>query len=487
MDTKLPPFLEVRDVPNQGKGIYTTKFISRGQTIFRCPPYSFGVGGVTIDNVRGSCHHCLAMVKNPNDSILCSQCKVAGYCSSRCLDLAQPLHSIECEGLSKLELLRGKLPPIITHVDARSYWPPTQVLMIARAINRRILQGASYHDDEWLKHLARHKLPSTVTDEFVALIKKLVRYLVPGHVKDDEIDQMFRAVGVNAADVVCPDNTSTAAFYFEFSLLNHICHPNCAFENDNTAVSVYALQDIECNTQLCISYLNSLLRVNEREARREELKKIYGFDCHCDVCLQEEIVGSRYWLLNQQKRSLITPWSREMADKIMKKGWVSIRESERIEPLQAIKLLESEIELQKSVLDKVNIILIQTTWQLVRNYDYISQRRRGICHLKSLGETGMNAFFSYSTPKDILEIISILRRCFSELGLRGKADTLSDLILGFFPKVPSSDSIRMAGVSHSFIAQFKKDYFQLATQTKDRVQAQQIVSYIFKLCNLIKE
>ena len=174
-----------------------------------------------------------------------------------------------------------------------------------------------------------------------------------------------------------------------------------------------------------------------------------------------------------------------MADEIMKKGWVSIRESERIQPLQAIKLLESEVEVQKSVLDKVNIILIQTTWQLVRNYDYISKHKRGICHLKSLGETGMNAFFSYSTPKDIVEIISILRRCFSEVGLRDKADTFSDLILGFFPKAPSSDSIRMAGVSHSFIEQFKEDYFQLVTQTKGRVQVQQIVSYIFKLCDLI--
>ena len=222
MDPKLPPFLEVRDVPDQGKGIYTIKFISCGQKIFNCPPYSFGIGGVTIENVRGSCHHCLAIVRDPNDSIVCRHCKVAGYCSARCLNLAQPLHSIECEGLSELELLRGKLPPIITHVDARSYWPPNQVLMIARAINRRILQCASSHDDEWLKQLARHKLPLTITKEYIALIQKLVRYLVPGHVSDDEIDLMFHAVSMNAADVVCPNNTSTAAFYLEFSLLNHV-------------------------------------------------------------------------------------------------------------------------------------------------------------------------------------------------------------------------------------------------------------------------
>ena len=478
MDPKLPPFLQVRDVPNQGKGIFTTKFISCGQTIFSCPPYSFGVGGVTIENVRGSCHHCLAMIRDPKDSVICHRCKVAGYCSSTCLDLAQPLHSVECQGLSELELLRGKLPPIITHVDARSYWPPNQVLMIARAINKRILLGASCHDDEWLKQLARHKLPSTITNEYVALIQKLVRYLVPGYVSDDEIDQMFRAVGMNAADVVCPNNTSTAAFYFEFSLLNHMCHPNCAFENDNAAVSVYALQDIECNSQLCITYLNSLLRVNEREGRRRELKKIYGFDCYCDVCLKEEMVGSEYWLLNSKKQSLIAPWSRKMADKIMKRGWASIRESERIQPLQAVKLLELESEVQKPVLDKVNIIRIQTLWQLVRNYDYLSEHKRGIHHLKALGVTGMNAFFSYSTPKDILEIVSILSRCFSEVGLRDKADKLFHLYIGFFPRAP--------GVPPFLIEHIKtENNLQLAREANDRIPAQEIVLYIFELCNYI--
>ena len=65
------------------------------------------------------------------------------------------------------------------------------------------------------------------------------------------------------------------------------------------------------------------------------------------------MVGSEYWLLNSKKKSLIAPWSRKMADKIMKRGWASIHESERIQPLQAVKLLELESEVQKPVLDKV--------------------------------------------------------------------------------------------------------------------------------------
>ena len=64
MDLKLPPFLEIRDISNQGKGIYTKESVSRCQSVFGCPPYSLGVGGAAVENVRGSCHHCLAMIKD---------------------------------------------------------------------------------------------------------------------------------------------------------------------------------------------------------------------------------------------------------------------------------------------------------------------------------------------------------------------------------------------------------------------------------------
>ena len=482
----MPPFLKIRNVPNQGKGIYTTKSISRGQTIFSSPSYSFGVGGVTVDDVRGACHHCLAIIKDPKSSIVCSKCKVAGYCGIKCLHLAQPLHSMECEGLAKMELLRGtESVLIICERDHQLYWPPPEVLMIARAINRRILQGADRHVEEWLKQLARHELPPTRTDAYLALIRKLVHILVPDHVRDDEIDQMFRAVCINAAEMLCPPNTSASAIYFEFSMLNHMCHPNCGFENDNTIANVYALQDIEYDCQLGISYLNSDVRVNERKIRRKELKKLYGFDCHCRVCLEEKVVGSEYWLMDQQKRSLIAPWSRQMADEIIEKGWKSIRESERMERLQAIKLLESEIEVQKLVLDKTNVTLILTTWQLIRNYSLLPDHKKGIQHLKSLGEIGMNAFFNYCTTKEIDANGSTLIRCFSEVGLPAEASELSKLLFSFFPKAPSSDLLRMSGVPSSMIKSFKEHLLQPSIPRKD-IQVQQIVSHILKVCDLVQ-
>ena len=480
MDPKLPRFLEIRDVPNQGKGIYTTKSISRGQSIFSCLPYSFGIGGITIENVRGSCHNCLAMVKDLKASIVCSKCNVAGYCSKKCLKSAQPLHRLECEGLAKIEQLRGRYPAFKSAIDGHLYWPPKRVLMIARAINRNILQGASDSGiNEWMKQLAGHKLPPSITDEYLALLQELVHNLVPDSVKDVQILQAVRAVYTNSTDVPCPSGTSAGAFYFEFSLLNHMCYPNCDCENDGKDVSVYALQDIECGSQLGISYLNSNIRVYEREMRRNELKELQGFDCHCYVCVKEKEVGSEYWRLDQQKRSLIAPWSRKTADKIMKNGWKLIRDSEHLEPEVAIKQLESEFEVQKLVLDKVNITLILTALQLVRNYYFLLPDRRGVRHLKSLGVAGMNAFFRYSTAKEIVDFGNMLSKCFNKMDLITEARKIGDLMLQFFPM---SDTIRMAGLPPTMMHNFKEYMLQ---QKSPEDEVQQIVSYVMNICSRI--
>ena len=122
------------------------------------------------------------------------------------------------------------------------------------------------------------------------------------------------------------------------------------------------------------------------------MKESFGFDCTCFLCLEEERVGSKYWLLDQKKRSLIAPWSREWADDVMKNGWEQICRSRSMNDHQSIRLLELAMKEQVSVLDKVNITLILTAIFLL--YKCSLERklcRKALSHFELIGEKGMNA------------------------------------------------------------------------------------------------
>ena len=74
------------------------------------------------------------------------------------------------------------------------------------------------------------------------------------------------------------------------------------------------------------------------------------------------IPGSKLWLLEQQKSSLIAPWSHAMARQMMVNGWELLRGSNNMKPDRSpskiIEILEPALESQKLVLDQHNVILL---------------------------------------------------------------------------------------------------------------------------------
>ena len=493
----LPSFLFVRETNDQGRGIFTKQSIRRGKRVFSSPPYAFGIGGITADNARALCHHCLCKIRSGNP-VVCNKCKVVGYCSRKCLAAALPLHKFECEGVAELEKLRGRPGPYMTteRDDLRPFWPPNEVLLIARAINRQILQ----RDDD----LSMHDLAPPLTmplqkgkgSKGFDLLKQRVHHLVPSSVGDDEIYEIFRRMTNNSAKVECPRDTSATAIYLEYSLLNHMCRPNCGWEQEYGKMWVFALQDIEPNSQLGISHLSFRYDINLREIRRKELKESFGFDCTCFLCLEEERVGSKYWLLDQKKRSLIAPWSREWADDVMKNGWEQICRSRSMNDHQSIRLLELAMKEQVSVLDKVNVTLILTAIFLL--YKCSLERklcRKALSHFESIGEKGMNALFEYGSMIAIEYVTLDIKACCEELGYMKEANEISDLMMTLFPKVPSGDkvcdSLWETGLKYD------KDYVSTVKRIQDDMVApsasgrvvtpQQVSSYVAKLCHSISK
>ena len=162
----------------------------------------------------------------------------------------------------------------------------------------------------------------------------------------------------------------------------------------------------------------------------------------CVVCVEEKVVGSHYWLLDQQKRSLIAPWSRDKANVVMKNGWEVVQECmdtySYTEPQKAIDMLELMLKIQKPVLDPSNVILIITKFGLLKNYSLLSKHKKALSYLNSIGTIGMKALCQYGTTREIVEIGNIVLGSCVELGLWDEATKLFELMSHIFPKALSS-------------------------------------------------
>ena len=114
--------------------------------------------------------------------------------------------------------------------------------------------------------------------------------------------------------------------------------------------------------------------------------------------MEEKVVGSHYWLLDQQNRSLIAPWSRDKANIVMKKGWEVVQECmdtySYTEPQKAIDMLELMLKIQTPILDPSIII---TKFGLLKNYSLLSKHKKA---LNSIGTIGMKALCQYSTTRN---------------------------------------------------------------------------------------
>ena len=440
MAIDLPSFIEVRETPGAGRGLFTKKPVKRNDRIFRSEPYAVAVAGVTRADVGSVCHHCMAPPADGDEVVLCGKCRVVGYCSRACREAGRSLHEMECVGIAKMEELRHRAKFIVPSTSEQPCWPPTHALLVGRAINKRILTG-----DRSVSYLAsRKRQPSPENEKRYANLKKYIRCLVPSNVTEKEIYETACTMDANASVVWAPQGASTLILCVEQSLINHMCRPNCLWESESGKVSVVALDDLKPGDQLGFSYLTAYYRLSVRDIRRKKLKDERGFDCHCFVCSEEERVGSKFWLLNEQKKSLVSPWSHQHADKVMKAGWELLCKytDSGAQPREIVKSLEAAISLQRSVLDKCNAVILLTTKMLLLNYGELGEYRKAVEQLKL---TSLTALLQYGTVQDVDFFLYYISRCLLNMGreedsLKVEAWTI-DLILS----LPSLDGLATSG------------------------------------------
>ena len=219
-----------------------------------------------------------------------------------------------------------------------------------------------------------------------------------------------------------------------------MCKPNCGWEEKDGSISVFALEDIKAGDQLGISYLLPEYCLYLREVRRKELVDVFGFNCCCGVCLGEEIVGSKYWLLDRQKRAFITPWSPKMIRDIMDRAWEVLRPHRFfiLPTSEIVKILEQEVKIQQQCLEKTNVIRLLTVKTLIGKYGELGEMEKAVDCFMTVGESGMDALVEYGVVLDATEVIDMIGDFCLQLGRVEECHQLAQLMKRLTPKRPSA-------------------------------------------------
>lgn len=274
----LPSNLERRSSPHAGFGVYASSRIQRGTRIL-C---THSLGSIFTDS-----HLCTFCGCSYRLVITCSICRIRHFCSADCLRRSR--HEICCS-------IRAQL----SGIDDDDFWRDMSLLFQIELSEQRDIDLL-----ECFKLLPTHEAESSFSGLIPMLEKvsassnlspalkvttpvalqhwfsSLCRFRVNNPCIYD--DQLF-AVGEGCFPAV--------------SLLNHSCWPNvvvifeCQRHGPPKAYWI-AVEDIECNQELTIAYVDALLPAKQRRAL---LRMRYFFECLCKQCTITTAVHTKSFL-----------------------------------------------------------------------------------------------------------------------------------------------------------------------------------------------
>ena len=105
--------------------------------------------------------------------------------------------------------------------------------------------------------------------------------------KNNKIDlkKINNVLRYNSKLIYFSEEPTTDGLWYYPSLFNHSCIPNCYHFGFGDILIIIALNDIDPNTELFISYFYNDMLYDQRQ---KYIKDCYGFECNCELCLYEK-------------------------------------------------------------------------------------------------------------------------------------------------------------------------------------------------------
>eukprot|EP00929_Paragymnodinium_shiwhaense_P074228 TRINITY_DN3796_c0_g1_i1.p1 TRINITY_DN3796_c0_g1~~TRINITY_DN3796_c0_g1_i1.p1 ORF type:complete len:353 (-),score=49.90 TRINITY_DN3796_c0_g1_i1:94-1152(-) len=267
--------------PEAGRYYVASRDVKAGELLLTSEP---DAAVVHEDALTRVCASCFRTSKKGRLSTACSSCKYVYYCSETCVEEHKASHDCECTALARLAATRPRLDrEDMTHLR----------LVIQTVYRRRLLERETGG-----KGMHATKALYTGVDEVVEkrdakLSQRRLASLCSAfacacgydfHWTPQELYEILGAIRRNGFGIWREGQSSTMlglSLTVPASLFNHSCNPNVAHVRQGTTRKFYALQDVEKDASLCISYIDPRL---PRERRRSDLQSMFTFLCKCPRC-----------------------------------------------------------------------------------------------------------------------------------------------------------------------------------------------------------
>ncbi|CAH0521915.1 unnamed protein product [Peronospora belbahrii] len=230
----------------------------------------------------------------------CTGCRKARYCSRACQQRDWSQHRRECSAWRSIPAANN-LPTVLLVCRLAAK------LFLGSIINeeeRNQVFKLRHHLDD---HLECKRQQFKEMSQLVLLLllqykgdtkQQIVSFDKLQNDLEMEILRLFGRVNCNAFSVAnnVTNEALGIALFPHGALFNHDCDPNCIVSFKGREMLVHVVKDVGVGQELTVSYIELL---QSTEARRNELKDSYFFDCQCARCkaaMKEEVEDD--WYLN---------------------------------------------------------------------------------------------------------------------------------------------------------------------------------------------
>lgn len=310
--------LEIQQTEHKGRCFVAARDIRAGECVLRASAYSLIPDS---EHRMTRCACCLRPIPPPKDDyeeqqmggIGCDVCLQVRYCRSECQQLDLPIHRLECEFLAEFYAIGSQKQRKEAHrsSNGKSVWGLANRFdeytldytwcLMRSLIRRHYERHSTEKSPTWsdgLKFEDVWALCSNTSDfdqERINVFTRVASVLLEfsWRISPDSTDTLD-----DMLQLVCKEECNSFGLYtttanngpregyglavFPMAVFfNHSCAPNIVHTTENLEQCFYAARDISAGEEVCITYIS--IR-QDTQSRKEELKRVFLFDCACDRC-----------------------------------------------------------------------------------------------------------------------------------------------------------------------------------------------------------